>query len=234
MSRIQSWGKRPFVFVLWGSGLFVALTLAGMLIYPGGTHTDPANPGYAFFQNFFSDLGRFEAHNGTPNWFSAPLFFVALSFAGLGLVFFFIVSPQFFGESRLQRVLSVSGSLFGVISGFAYVGIAFAPADVSPGAHFRFVMLAFRSFLPAVIFYFVVILANRDYPNRYAVVYAVFSILLAAYILLITRGPGFDTAEGILIQATGQKIIVYAAIITVFVQSWGAKKLAGAGQPVSR
>jgi hypothetical protein len=50
----------------------------------------------------------------------------------------------------------------------------------------------------------------------------VFAGVLAAYVALITRGPGLETAQGVIIQATGQKIIVYAAILTIFVQSWGA------------
>ena len=228
MAKTQSWGNRPFVFVLWGIGVFVVLTLVAMLVYPGGTHTNPETPHYLFFQNFFSDLGRFEAPNGAPNWIAAPLFFFSLTLAGAGVVLFFTVLPQFFRESRLQQIVSIVGSMFGIVTGVAYIGVAFSPADVLPAPHLRFVLLAFRSFLPAVLCYFTVILTNREFPNRYAVVYAVFAILLAAYIGLITYGPGFDTAEGVMIQATGQKIIVYAALIAVFIQSWGAKKLIAA------
>jgi hypothetical protein len=107
----------------------------------------------------------------------------------------------------------------------AYVGIAFTPANLLPAPHLQFVLLAFRAFLPAVLFYLVAVLVHPEYPNRYAGVYLIFGILLAAYIALITRGPDIDTAQGVMIQATGQKIIVYAAIITVFIQSWGAAKL---------
>ena len=225
MTKIQAWGDRPFVLVMWGIGVFVVLTLIGMLGYPGGTHFNPDTPHYLFFQNFFSDLGRFEAHNGAINWFSAPLFFFSLTMAGLGVVLFYLAAPQFFAETRLQKLVSATGSVFGVVTGVAYVGVAFAPADVASAPHFRFVLLAFRAFLPAVIGYLAVIVANRAYPKRYAVVYAVFALLLAAYIGLITVGPGFDTAEGVIIQATGQKIIVYAALIAIFIQSWGAKNL---------
>jgi hypothetical protein len=105
------------------------------------------------------------------------------------------------------------------------VGIAFTPANLLPQPHFQFVLLAFRAFLPAVLLYLLAILLNREYPNRYAGVYLVFAGLLAAYIVLITRGPDIDTARGVMAQATGQKIIVYAAIVTIFIQSWGAIQL---------
>ncbi len=229
MDRIISWGKRPFQFVMWGSGIFVAATLVAMLIYPGGTKFDPDASGYTFFQNFFSELGFTMTRSGFPNPIGAPLFFLALTMAGLGLVLFFVVSLQFFWRTRLLKVLSLLGSLAGVISGLAYVGIAFTPANLLPAPHLNFVLLAFRAFLPAVLFYILAILFNHDYPNRYAGVYLVFAGLLAAYIVLITRGPDIDTAQGVMIQATGQKIIVYAAIVTIFIQSWGAIRLLGKG-----
>jgi hypothetical protein len=227
MARIISWGKRPFQLVIWGCGQFVVLTFIAMIIYPGGTKFDPEAPGYTFFHNFFSELGFTVTRGGLVNPIAAPLFFIALTLAGLGLVFFFVVSPQFFWKTTLLKVLSILGSLSGIVSGLAYVGIAFTPANLLPAPHLQFVLLAFRAFLPAVLFYLVAIFINREYPNRYAVVYLIFAGLLAAYIMLITQGPNVDTAQGVMIQATGQKIIVYAAIITIFIQSWGASKLVG-------
>jgi hypothetical protein len=195
-----------------------------MLIYPGGTRIDPDSAGYTFFHNFFSELGFTVTRNGAANPVAAPLFFVALTSAGLGLVLFFLVNLQFFWSRWYLKVLSVLGTICGVVSGMAYVGIAFTPANLLPGPHIQFVLLAFRAFLPAVIFYLLAILLNPEYPDRYAGVYLVFGVLLAAYILLITRGPSMENAQGVIIQATGQKIIVYAAILTIFLQSWGASK----------
>lgn len=225
MKRTLAQGPRPFQLVMLSGVQFVLLTLVAMWVYPGGTRFDPQSAGYNFFNNFFSELGYTVTHNGIPNPIGALLFFVALTFAGLGLVLFFLFSLQFFWRTRWLRVLSICGSAAGLISGFAYIGIAFTPANLLPVPHLQFVLLAFRAFLPAVLFYLVAILVNPEYPNRYASVYLAFGILLAAYIALITRGPDIDTAQGVMIQATGQKIIVYAAIITVFIQSWGAAKL---------
>ena len=225
MDRIVTWGKRPFQLVLWGCSLFVVATFIAMLVCPGGTKSDPGTSGYTFFHNFFSELGFTVTEGGFPNPIAAPLFFVALTLAGLGLVLYFVVIPQFFWDTRWLKVLSLGGSFFGVISGFAYVGIAFTPANLLPDPHLEFVLLAFRAFLPAVFFYILAIFFNPGYPNRFAGLYLAFAGLLAAYILLITRGPDIDTAQGVMIQATGQKIIVYAAITTIFIQSWGAIRL---------
>jgi hypothetical protein len=35
-------------------------------------------------------------------------------------------------------------------------------------------------------------------------------------------GPEADTAEGVMIQATGQKVVVFSAITCMFIQGFGA------------
>jgi len=225
VNHIRAWGQRPFQWVMIGCSQFVMLTLLAMVVYPGGTKFNPQASGYSFFRNFFSELGFTITRGGYPNPVAAPLFFVALTLAGLGLVLFFVTVPQFFWHTYGLRILSILGSVAGVVSGLAYVGIAFTPGNLLPKPHLQFVLLAFRAFLPAVVFYLVAILANPVYPNGYAGIYIVFAILLAAYIGLITRGPDIDTARGVLIQATGQKIIVYVAILTILLESWGAIRL---------
>lgn len=225
IDKIASWGNRPFLFTLYACIQFIVLTFIGMLAFPGGTHSDPTSHGYSFFRNFFSSLGLITAPNGEPNTLSAILFFIAMSFAGFGLTLFFLVTIQFFWEKRSTRFLSLAGSLFGVISGVSFMGVAFTPADVLPRAHTEFVFLAFRTFLVVVVFYTLAIFFKRDYPKRYAAIYVVFAVLLAGYIYLLTQGPGLNTSQGEMIQATGQKVIGYAAIIIMGVQSYGAMKM---------
>jgi len=41
----------------------------------------------------------------------------------------------------------------------------------------------------------------------------------------LTWGPGFDTLRGVRVQATGQKIVAFVAIVCICVQSWGAIRL---------
>jgi hypothetical protein len=76
-----------------------------------------------------------------------------------------------------------------------------------------------------VILYSAAILRNNDYPNVYAFAYLGFALILAAYLVLLFGGPHVDTPEGVRIQATGQKIVVYAEIGCMFLQSYGALKV---------
>jgi hypothetical protein len=182
--------------------LFLGLTLLAMFLYAGGNDLDPNTPGS-----------------------SAILFFIAMMAAGLGLLLFFITYPRFFTGQLSCRIWSLLGSTFGVASAVAFIGVAFTPADLSRAAHVQFVAWAFRLLPLAIICYTFAILQHRLYPGRFAGIFAVFAVLLAAYVWLISAGPSFDTPEGLVIQAVGQKIIVYASVISIYLQANGARGL---------
>ncbi len=213
-----------FRVVMASCGLFVVLTLIAMLFYPGGTPNDPNTTGYSFTENFFSDLGRTQARQGAPNTVSAVLFFIALAASGSSLVLFFAAMPRFFWQTRLGRILSLLGSVLGMAAGISFVGVAFTPANLFRGLHGQFVLWAFRLFPLAALCYLPAMFRQRSYPRRYAWAWVAFFALLAGYYLLITRGPDFDTPQGIIIQIIGQKAIVYVSIFSIFYQAWGAYK----------
>jgi hypothetical membrane protein len=213
-----------FSIVIAGCLVFVALTLAAMLLYPGGTLTDKSTPGYSFFQNFFSDLGRTESYAGRPSPIPAVIFFIALTMAGNSLVFFFAAFPWFFTRTLPGRMFSLAGSILGILSGLCFIGIAFAPANLALTVHKQLVLWAFRLFPAAVFLYAVAILREPDYPKRFALVFIAFGVLLVLYILLLEFGPDARTPDGMVIQATGQKIIVYASILSILIQAFGARQ----------
>ena len=227
---VKRWGQKPFQFMLYAAVGFVVLTLVAMLLYPGGTVADPAAERYLFFHNFFSDLGRTEAIDGEANVLSAILFVIALTGAGLSLAWFFLSAPRLLLRSRAGRVLSLLGSVFGVVSGLSFVGVAWTPANLWLETHRFFVMTAFEAFLGAALLYAVAILMDRGYPSLDALAFLLFAGLLAGYLVLLFNGPRPDSAEGLMIQATGQKVIVYAAIVCMGFQSYGALHLASGGE----
>jgi hypothetical protein len=53
--------------------------------------------------------------------------------------------------------------------------------------------------------------------------------MLAGYIWLMINGPGIDAPNGEIVQAAGQKIIVYASIICMGIQSYGSMRLSESG-----
>ena len=217
------WRQGVFRFTIIGSALFIVLTVIAMFFYPGGSLTDPTTKGYSFYSNFFSELGFLVTKSGAVNTPSAVLFITALTMAGLGLVFFFLAFPQFYQQTKVARTLSLFGSIFGILSGICFIGVAWAPADVLLDLHVFFVMWAFRLFPVAAFFYAFAIFRHPDYPKRYGWVFVIFGILLVAYILLLELGPNAgDSYTGQVIQVVGQKVIVYASIGSILIQAGGA------------
>ena len=216
--------RHLYLVIAIGCALFVVLTFVAMLTYAGGSVDNHAASGYSFTHSFLSNLGMLTALSGEPNWVSAALFFFSLSLAGFCLVIFFIIFPRLFQSSRLQRVLCLIGSIFGVLAGICFVGIAFAPADIARPAHVQFVMRAFQLFPLAVLFYVPVLFMDKRYPKAYAWVFTIFCLMLIGYYLLITHGPSFSSPEGLVVQVVGQKVIAYASILSIGIQSLGAYK----------
>ena len=216
------WQKHVYLYVFIGCGLFVLLTVTAMFIYPGGTYTNESTIGYNFFHNFFSDLGRVTAPNGQLNTASLILFFTALTISGIGLVFFFIAFRQLFITNKTENWASLPGTIIGVASGLCFVGIACVPYDLNLDLHYQLVFWAFRTFLFAVGIYAYIIFRQDVYPRRYGWIFVIFAVFLAAYIVLLEFGPEAATPSGLVIQATGQKIIVYVSIVSAMAQSWAA------------
>jgi hypothetical protein len=220
------WRRNIFTLVINSLILFLVLTSVAMLFYAGGTITDATTSGYSFFHNFFSELGLTKTHAGQPNTISAVLFVTALTLAGAGVIGFFIAFPQFFMQSSAEKWLSGMGSLSGIMTGIGFIGVAVTPVDLHQEIHLFFVFWAFRTFPLAVFCYAIAILLGRQYPKRFALVFIAFGILLTLYLLFLEKGPDIHTPEGMIIQAVGQKIIVYASIISLLIQAFGAKKVA--------
>ena len=64
--------------------VFLILQFLGMINYPGGTIWNENSSNYLFTKNYFSDLGRFEAHSVEPNYLSM-IFFLTFNILILAL-----------------------------------------------------------------------------------------------------------------------------------------------------
>ncbi|MDQ6824297.1 MAG: hypothetical protein M3007_02405 [Candidatus Eremiobacteraeota bacterium] len=225
-----------FRVVAWILGLFFVLTIIAMLLYPGGSVSSPESQRYSFFFNFFSDLGQTHVGYGSSGAANLPsmfLFGLALTTTAAGLVLFFVAFSLLFQESPVSVWLSRIALLCGTVTAVCFVGVAFTPWNLFLQAHNGFVDWAFRMFLLAVILLMITIAVEPGFPRHFMIIFGGFAALLAAYVALLTFGPSTSTPQGSAIQATGQKIIVYASILTVFIQSLGALRLLkeGLGRP---
>ncbi len=223
-----------FRFTFWMGIFFIPLSFMAMLFYPGGTVHNHSAETYLFFENFFSDLGRTIGFREESNLISCLLFNGSLSLLGIGMVFLFFSSVSLFPEDKWSRIISWSMSFLGIISGLCFLGIALTPWDLYYTEHVFFVKIGFRLLLFSCILWAVNIYRTSYYPNLFAHAISMISVVLFAYILLLTFGPSpKESQEGLMIQVAGQKIIVYLLISGIIILSKGAEKVRKQLSPTS-
>ena len=205
--------------------LFILLISIAMIIYPGGTYRDLSTEGYIFSQNFLSDLGRWSSWNQGQNFYSSLLF--SFSFMIVGLVFsaFFWTLPSIFNEEDFYFLTKI-GSSAGIISGVLIIGVALTPADIAYASHIIFSTWFMRFFLIAALCYYLVFYKSEIMETKYALGYALFSILITSYILILEFGPSVEESLWALrVQVLSQKLICLTFIISVAFQTIGNKKV---------
>lgn len=220
---------KSLILVMAACFLFPVLTILAMLFYPGGTRANPHTQGYSFFENFFSELGLTQSYAGGPQTASFILFSAALFLAGAALVLYYCLAPSLFWDSTRLKILSVAGSIFGIISGLSFIGVALTPADVYLASHAMFVQLAFVTFFVAVSLYAPAIFIHPGFPNKYGWVNLSFGVMLGIYVWLLFYGPESSSQSGLIIQVTGQKLIAYAAVACMFVVAYGSQRVLDQG-----
>ncbi|NLA05926.1 MAG: DUF998 domain-containing protein [Firmicutes bacterium] len=192
--------------------LFVVLTVPAMFLYGGGTQDDSTMPGYSFWENYFSDLGRTTALSWAPNTASYILFTAALLAVGLIMVTWFLTIPVLFTRTRIARWLSYPAALSGALAGIAFVHVALTPSNLDMDRHMDHVYAGFLCFSIAVLLLTLAMFLEKRYPRVYPAVSAIFLLLLVTYNWMGTARPVFGGFSSLAIQATSQKIIVYAMV----------------------
>lgn len=211
-------GKRSLQLPTIGAIIFILFTTIAMLFYSGGSQFYPTESGYSFFNNFFSDLGTRTSYSQKSNLISSILFTIALTAMGISIIPFFIAFYFIFQKKKFIQIIVGLGSSLGLISAISYVGIGFTPWDIYLTTHMWFVYIAFPLTLPAILLFSTAIFLDDKIANVMAVVYLTLALILIGYIYLLFWGPETSTDVGRKIQVVGQKIIVYAEVVTFFIQ----------------
>ena len=223
-NKIKQWGL--FAPVI-GTSLFFILTIIAMITFAGGSTFDLSESGYSFYNNFFSDLGMITAYNGESNMVSSTLFLIATTICGLSMMPYFVLIPSLYKTNKVNYILMIIGSILGFIAAIGYIGIGFAPWDKSEAslsAHMFFVYLAFPLTLPVVICYVTAFLREKNFPRMLSYEYIAMGVILIVYLYLLFFGPSSATETGRIIQVVGQKVIVYAEILTFWIQGYRTSK----------
>jgi len=208
----------PRVFI----STFILLQIAGMITYPGGTILDKTTVGYYFTLNFFSDLGTYTAYNGANNFFSLILFVIAMTLAGFTFTFYYLALPQFFKDQKTNYYIAILGTIFALGGSISMIGTAFTPGDLYPSPHDLFANWIFRFFLVTSFCYTIVIFRTSVLPNKYALGYAVFTLMIAMYVGVLELAPSpFLSHSALVFNVVTQKLIVLVFCLAIMYQTFG-------------
>lgn len=211
-----------FILAMIGVTQFFGLCAIAMIFYPGGTEINPTTSGYSFFINAYSDLGRTQSLSGESNFTSRILYIIALVTVNMFFIPFYLAMTYFFSEKRIERLFSNLAAISGIISALFGITTALFPTDLFPTIHLS-VAITFGVFSSiALSLYTVPILLNNSYPNRYGYVIISYAVILAIYMLMILIDPAPTTARGLLVLATGQKIILFSGFLCFSILAFGA------------
>ena len=209
--------------------IFIILNLCAMLLYPGGTISQKNNQmnnysfteGYSFSENFFSDLGSTEAHNGQINFFSSFFFNLSLIIVGITMFLFHLNLYDIFKGTKLNLIVLVAG-ICGCIGGLCFVGVGLTPSNLYLPMHIVFNDWAFRSYFLCALLTTAIIFKSDKLDNSYSILYILFSISILLYIFILEFAPSpTDSNEWLRIHVIAQKFIVFCFIFSTHLLSIG-------------
>ena len=203
--------------------IFIFLNITAMMFYTGGNINNPDYDGYSFIRNFFSDLGRRYSLSGESNLISCVLFNSSLTIVGLTFITLFYKGRTIFTE---YSILVFLATIFGVYSGFSYVGVAFTPADLYLKEHIFFAHWAFRALFASSILYSILIFKTDGFDNKYAYAFIIFGFMVLFYVLyseVVLDDPRINPAS-LIKHVVAQKMVVFWILLAVYIYSIGVGK----------
>lgn len=195
-----------------------------MLLYPGGTARDHHTVGYSITGNFLSDLGMTVAYNGTSNRVGAALFVssIVLLIVGMGGALAGFV--RLYGSSQRARRFALSAGVLGLIDCACFAGVALAPEDRAMSMHVAFTLAAFRILPFAALLITLAAHATPGTPRAVVGVWALLTIVLLAYVVMLQGGAWARSPAGFASQVLAQKVVAVVMVSALVWQSVAAAK----------
>ena len=117
-------------------------------------------------------------------------------------------------------------TIFGVFSGFSYIGVGFTPSDLYLDAHIFFAHWAFRALFAASILYSILILKTDGFEKRYAFGFIIFGIMVFSYVIyseVVLDDPRINP-DALVNHVVAQKMIAFWILFAVYIYSIGLGK----------
>ncbi|MHA1444409.1 MAG: hypothetical protein ACTSR4_06640 [Candidatus Hodarchaeales archaeon] len=211
-------------YIMTAGGAFLTMILYGLAIhfYPGGSFKDVNKPGFDFYYNTVSDLGRLEAVNGESNLLSRNLYCSGSIILAMALVVLYSTIWQYFQERKATKWISIIGTIFGEVQAVLYISIAFTPLDINTGLHNRLIYSAPAFLYTTALLYMIAYFMKKDFPKINA--YSFLALLISGILLTITVAIGSIVGEPVftLSRRAGHTIFIFIVTAIYGVQLIGA------------
>lgn len=217
-----AWPRRIFGAVAATCVMFVVLTTAAMIFYPGGARPIASSHGYRFLLNSFSDLGQTRTQLGVTNYASSLLFGVAMLVVAAGAGVFFVAFARYFATheaSPVARRLNLAATVAGLASAGFFAGVGLTPYNLLLPEHQIANNWAFYLLLAAIVLETAAIRGLQSMPAALLRVNLAFMVILTGYMGVLLFGPPGSTLVGDEVRVIAQKLIVYTSIATIFSQA---------------
>ena len=218
--NLEKWKRIAGISDILGYLLFTLLLFIAMFFYAGGTMDNPSTPGYSFWGNTISDLGRVYTYNGGFNIISMILFTIALASIAILSIPLYFVFPKLFSTKSLESICAKVGSILGFIAAIGWIGIIFTPADIANGPHWLFAYVIYIALFFSSALYTISLFLNQKISKVYAVIFIIYCIILFGALMTIVIGT--PVARVYLVVA--QKIVHISSIISYIILGYGILK----------
>ena len=214
---LEKWKRIAAVCQILGFSLFFFLMFIAMFFYTGGTMDNPSSPGYYFWGNTISDLGRIITYNGSLNIISMVLFTIAIVALALLSIPLYVVFPKLFSTNTVESISAKIGSLLGYITTIGWIGVIFFPADISNNIHWLFAYVIYAAFFFSGFFYTIALFLNKNISKIYAITLAIYCIIHFISLMMIIIGLPISRT----FLVVGQKIAHFSSGISYIILSVG-------------
>lgn len=215
--NLEKWKRIAAICDILGFALFFFLIFIAMFFYTGGTMDNPSSPGYYFWGNTISDLGRIITYNGGFNIISMILFTIAILALALLSIPLYIVFPKLFSESTFESISAKIGSLLGYITTIGWIGVIFFPADISNNIHWFFAYVIYAAFFFSGVFYTISLFLNKYISKIYAISLAIYCVIHFISLMMIIIGLPISRTN----LVVGQKIAHISSIVSYIILGYG-------------
>ena len=193
--------ERPIILVsLIAVIQFIIITLLAGFFYPGK---------YSIVGNYFSDLGSVRVNNQL-NPIASLMFMIAIFLIAFGLLPYWILLAKYFSATKIENILSTTGSILGIISSFSLVLVALNPVDTKLDIHVYFAGIFFFCFGLFILTYSINFFINK----RVTIVLFYLGFVLFIFSLIFISGiPRVDGYGPFWEKLTGYMYFIWILIL---------------------